>query len=349
MTMKPKVKRKTANENMMRLPGIGRLPKGVVLAVIYLICALIAAGIILHHNPQADPQTEALKRNCACVLLALFAVMSTVWYDKLMVLPVELFTSRRLIFRLAHNDFKKRYAGSYMGVVWAFVQPIVTVVMYWLIFDVISTAREALMGGSKIPYVIFLTTGIAPWFFFTEALNTGTNALIEYNYLVKKVVFKISILPLIKVMSAFYVHVFFTMLAIGLATMYGFYPSVMLLQLPYYMICVFILSLAICYTTCAINVFFRDLAQIISIILQLMQWATPILWNLDMISDKYKAIVKLNPMVYVVNGYRESICGGSWFFDHFYSSTYFWLITIALFGIGSLIFKRTKVHFADVL
>lgn len=342
-------KRKSAKKQAKRLPGIGRLPKWTVLLVIYLICASIATVVILHHNPQADPETEALKRNCACALLALFAILFTAWYDKLMVLPVELFGSRRLILRLAHNDFKKRYAGSYMGVVWAFVQPIVTVVMYWLIFDVLSTAREALMGGSKIPYVLFLTTGIAPWFFFTEALNTGTNSLIEYHYLVKKVVFKISILPLIKVMSAFYVHVFFTLLAIGLAAIYGIYPSMMLLQLPYYMLCVFILALAICYTTCAVNVFFRDLAQIISIVLQLMQWATPILWNLDMISDKYKAIVKLNPMVYIVNGYRESICGGSWFFEHFYSSTYFWLITAALFAIGSLIFKRTKIHFADVL
>ena len=104
------------------------------------------------------------------------------------------------------------------------------------------------------------------------------------------------------------------------------------------------------YCTCAIVVFFRDLAQIINIALQVGMWATPILWNIGMINDdKMITLVKLNPLVYIVNGYRNAIYGDEWFFEHFYSSTYFWIFTVTLFCIGSLIFKRLKVHFADVL
>jgi teichoic acid transport system permease protein len=83
--------------------------------------------------------------------------------------------------------------------------------------------------------------------------------------------------------------------------------------------------------------------------LQLGQWATPILWNISMIPDRLKWIIKLNPMTYIVEGYRNSIYGETWFFEHFYSSTYFWIVVVVMFSIGSLIFKRSKVHFADVL
>ena len=118
-------------------------------------------------------------------------------YDKLLVLPKELWLSRRLIWRLAKNDFRKRYAGSFFGAVWAMVPPVVTVIMYWIVFDkIFGQHTMALASGEELPYVVFLTAGLVPWFFFSDALNSGTCSLLEYNYLVKKVVFKISVLPI---------------------------------------------------------------------------------------------------------------------------------------------------------
>ena len=117
----------------------------------------------------------------------------------------------------------------------------------------------------------------------------------------------------------------------------------------YYSFCELVLVLAISYVTCAVVVFFKDLQQIINIALQIGMWATPILWDISMLTDRMKPIFKLNPMVYIVNGYRSAIYEQEWFFEHFYSSTYFWIFTVTLFCIGSLIFKKLKVHFADVL
>ena len=266
-----------------------------------------------------------------------------------MSLPGELFHSRKLIARLAVNDFKKRYAGSYMGVIWAFVQPVVTVLLYWLVFDVLFQTRAQMAGNVNVPYVLFLTTGLTPWFFFMESLNAGTTALIEYNYLVKKVVFKISILPLIKVISALFVHLAFIVLMLAVSCAYGFYPTVYLLQLPYYLLCVFVFVLALLYTTCAVQVFFRDLAHIISIVLQFLQWGTPILWSIAMVPERLKFFVRLNPMVYIVTGYRESVYDGKWFFEHPVGTIGFWLATLVLFYIGARVFKRCKPHYADVL
>lgn len=326
------------------------MPKKMVMAAFYGMAAILAAVVLLHHNPLADQVTEVMKKVMACLLIAFTSVIFGIFYDRLTILPKELYQSRRLIWKLAKNDFKKRYAGSYLGMVWAFVQPVVTVVMYWIVFDrVFDTRSQLVAGGIEVPYVLYLTAGLVPWFYFTEALTNGTTALLEYNYLVKKVVFKISILPIIKVIAATFIHIFFVCVLFVIAIAYGYYPSIYTLQIFYYSLCEFVLVLAISYVTCAVVVFFRDLQQIISIALQIGMWATPILWDISVLSDRMKPFFKLNPMVYIVNGYRSAIYEQEWFFEHFYSSTYFWIFTVTLFCIGSLIFKRLKVHFADVL
>ena len=324
--------------------------KRLRIAAFSVVMLLLALIILFHTNTLADPDTERLKKICNFALILIVWVLFIVWYDKLMVLPLELWSNRLLIRRLAVNDFKKRYAGSYFGIVWALMQPVVTVLMYYFIFDVIFGARsQAVREGIEVPYVLFLTAGLVPWFYFQEALSNGTTSLLEYSYLVKKVVFKISILPLIKIIAATFIHIFFIVLLLLLGSVYGYGPSVYTFQIVYYMACEFVLVLSISYLTCSVAVFFRDIMQIIAIILQVGQWATPILWNIDIVPEKYQWIIKLNPMVYIVNGYRMAICEGGWFFEHFYSTTYFWIVTIGIFCIGSLVFKRSKTHFADVL
>lgn len=333
------------NKKKRRMPN-----KAVVMGTVYLLAAILVLVVLSHHNPLADQTTEVMKKVMACLLITFICVIFGIFYDRLTVLPKELYQSRRLIWKLSKNDFKKRYAGSYLGMVWAFVQPVVTVVMYWIVFDrVFDTRSQLVAGGIEVPYVLYLTAGLVPWFYFSEALTNGTTALLEYNYLVKKVVFKISILPIIKVIAATFIHLFFVVVLLIIAIGYGYYPSVYTLQIFYYSFCEFVLVLAISYTACAVVVFFKDLQQIINIALQIGMWATPILWDISMLTDKMKPLFKLNPMVYIVNGYRSAIYEQEWFFEHFYSSTYFWIFTVTLFCIGSLIFKRLKVHFADVM
>ena len=340
------------NKREKRRAGFKPLPKPVGIGIFYGICILVAIVVLMHHNPLApDQRTEDLKKYCACALLVLACIIFGVYYDRMFIIPKELFQSRELIWKLAKNDFKKRYAGSYLGFLWALVQPVVTVLMYYIVFDrVFQTRSQLLASGVEVPYVLYLTAGLVPWFFFSEAITNGTNALLEYSYLVKKVVFNISILPIIKLIAATFIHLFFVAVLFVVAAVYGYYPTFYTVQVVYYSFCMFVLVLAMSYCTCAIVVFFRDLAQIINIGLQVGMWATPILWDIGMLkNDQVITLFKLNPLVYIVNGYRNAIYGDEWFFEHFYSSTYFWIFTVTLFCVGSLIFKRLKVHFADVL
>ena len=103
------------------------------------------------------------------------------------------------------------------------------------------------------------------------------------------------------------------------------------------------------YATCSVMVFFRDLGQIINIVLQVGIWATPILWNIDTLNPRWHWVFKLNPMFYIVQGYRQSLIDKKWFFESPGLTAYFWLLTIIIFIFGAHIFRRLKVHFADVL
>ena len=269
---------------------------------------------------------------------------------RLLTLPKELWDNRKLIWKLSKNDFKTRFAGSYLGIIWAFVQPIVTIIMYWLVFEKgLKAGAQLSKDGIEVAFVLWLSAGLVPWFFFAEALNNGTNALLEYNYLVKKVVFKISILPIIKIISALFVHIFFVGFVLVLFMCYGYWPDLYTLQGLYYSLCMFILVLAICYTTCAIVIFFRDLSQIINILLQIGMWATPIMWQISIVPENWQWIFKLNPMFYIVNGYRDALIDKRWFWQTPMLTLYFWLFVAVFFVIGSIVFKRLKPHFADVL
>ncbi len=262
----------------------------------------------------------------------------------------EIFKNRSLIWKLAKNDFKKRYAGSYLGAVWAMIQPVITIAMYYIVFDIIMGAgAQSGPRATNIPYVLFLTAGLVPWFFFSEALTQGTGAMIEYNYLVKKVVFNVSILPVIKVVAAVFIHTFFVCVMLVMAALYGYYPSLYTLQIIYYSLCTFVLVLGLGYITGAVMVFFKDIAQIIAIALQLGMWATPILWNIESLSSKWQIILSINPLVYVVSGYRSAVTGTAWFWENPWGTLYFWCFTLVFLGFGTTLFKRLKPHFADVL
>lgn len=257
----------------------------------------------------------------------------------------ELYENRKLIWKLAKNDFKTKFAGSYLGIIWAFIQPIVTILVYWFVFQV------GLKNGDvgEVPFALWLMAGLIPWFFFSESLNGATNSMIEYNYLVKKVVFQINILPVIKMLSAFFVHIFFVVFMLIIYACNGYMPDLYTLQVVYYSLCMFLFVLGLSYLTSAIVVFMKDLTQLINIVLQIGVWMTPIMWDIQFIPEKFQWIFKINPMYYIVQGYRDSLINKVGFYEHFGYTLYYWGLTMFIFWFGTGIFKKLKRHFADLL
>lgn len=264
------------------------------------------------------------------------------------MLAKEIYQNRHLIFSLAKNDFKTKYAGSYFGTVWAFIQPIVTICVYWFVFGLALRA-----GGDRgVPFVLWLVAGLVPWFFLQDGLNGGTATMIEYNYLVKKVVFNVRILPVVKIVSALFVHGFFILILIVLYACMGYFPNLYYLQMIYYSFALTLLVLGIVYLTSSAVVFFRDLGQIIAIMLQVGIWMTPIMWSfsdLGLEGGTIAKILQLNPMFYVVQGYRDSLIDRVGFWEHPWLTLYFWVFTAVVFFLGTRLFRKLQTQFADVL
>ncbi|MBU5364194.1 teichoic acid transport system permease [Enterococcus sp. DIV0788_1] len=260
----------------------------------------------------------------------------------------DIVKNRGLLRQFARNDFQARYAGNFLGIVWGFLNPIVTVFTYWFIFAV---GFKAAMTDGKYPFVAFLITGLVPWLYFQDVLMGATNVFREYSYLVKKVVFNIKILPTVKLFSNLFLHFFFCAVAVILCALYGFYPTIYLVQIIYYMFCLMVFLTALTWITASIQPFVPDISQFIAVIMQALMWATPVLYSINQFSGypKIVFILKLNPLYYVVTGYRDSIFGTAWFWEHPSGTIYFWAVTLILSFIGIIIFRKLRPHFSDVL
>lgn len=257
----------------------------------------------------------------------------------------EIIQNYKLVLNLARNDFKTKYTASYLGVIWGFIQPIITILTYWFVFQV--GLRSGNVGD--MPFILWFVCGIVPWFFFSDALSGATSVFPEYSYLVKKVVFQIELLPFIKVVSVIFVQLFFIGFIFVVFGAYGYYPSIYNLQVLYYLFCLFIFVFSLGLLTSSIVLFLKDLTQIITIILQIGFWFTPIGWPITMISGMWKVIFQLNPMFYIVQGYRDSFVDHVLFIERPLETVYFWLLSLCILTAGVIIFKRLKPHFADVL
>ena len=250
-----------------------------------------------------------------------------------------------MLFSLAKNDFKAKYAGSALGAVWAFISPIITILIYWFVFQV------AFQNGpvGDVPYVVWLVSGIVPWFFISEAWGGATGVLIDYSYLVKKVVFKIEILPSVRVLSASFVHMFFILLTFVVVLAYDFSFKAAYLQVIYYFAAAYALSLSLGKITAVLIAFAKDVGNIVGVLIQFGFWLTPLFWDINAIPQNLHFIFKINPIYYVTEGYRDTFVYGTYFWEKPYLTIYFWCIVAFLFFLGNVLFKKLRPHLADLI
>lgn len=250
-----------------------------------------------------------------------------------------------MIKELIKNDIKQKYLGNSLGIVWAFIQPTVTILIFWFVFQVGFKAQPV----DNFPFILWLIAGMIPWFYFSDGVTNGTNSILENTYLVKKVVFRIGLLPIIKIISAFFIHLFFIVFMFCMYLYYGYSISIYWIQIFYYLFAMSILMIGISWLTSAMVVFFRDIGQFIAMMLQFGFWLTPIFWSMKMVPQRYQSLVELNPMVYIINGYRDSLIYNRWFWEDMSMTIYFWIVTVSILILGRLTFKKLRPHFADVL
>lgn len=308
--------------------------------------AIALAAILLNVWIFAGNPAALWKRILLSVAVDGVAALCLWDMEAFLRLPLEVFRDRAMFATLVKNDFQARFAGSYLGIFWAFVHPVITIGLYWFVF------QFGLRSGnvSDHPFILFLMGGLVPWFYFSESWGGASGSLVEYNYLVKKVVFNVGFLPVIKVCSALFVHLFFVGIVVLMTFLYGYGLQPWLLQLPYYILCMAVLVLGLSYITAACTVFFRDMTQVVNIVLTIGIWMTPIMWNVETaMSPGIQQIFRLNPMYYIVDGFRDSLLDQVWFWEKPMWSIYFWCVALVVYLAGIKLFNRLKVHFSDVL
>lgn len=264
---------------------------------------------------------------------------------QLLKIFTRFWAERSLIFNFAKKDFTSKYLGSYLGIMWAFIQPTIMIMIYWFVFQV--GFRSVPIGD--IPFILWLLTGMIPWLFFSETIAGGTSSVVDNSYLVKKVVFPIEILPIVRLISASFVHLFFICILIIIFCFYGYYPNLYFFQYFYYFIATVFLGLGITYITSCLTIFIKDVGQFVNMFLQFGFWLTPIFWSFDLVPEKLQFLFKINPLFYIIDGFRQTFIYHTWFWERPIQTIYFWSITVILFLVGVFIFSRVKKHFADVL
>lgn len=255
------------------------------------------------------------------------------------------YRQRALIFELARNDFRARYTGSLLGVTWAFAQPVLTIVLYLFIYQVGFRSQPP----GEAPFVLWLIVGLAPWFFFIDALSGATSALVEYSFLVKKIVFEVTILPTIKLVSAAFIHLVVWAVVLVILSATGYPPRLAWLQVPYYFLATYALVNGIALFTAAVTPFFRDMIQVVVVGVQFAFWLTPILWPIANAPPRLARVLELNPVHYVIQGMREALLLGKPLWAHPVLTVWFWALVLIMNLVGLALFRRLRPHLPDVL
>ena len=256
-----------------------------------------------------------------------------------------IFLHRYLIGSMAKREMATKYVGSLLGFVWTFINPLVLIIVLWVVFSVGFRVKPS----NDVPFVVWLTAGMAAWFVFGEIVNGASGVIVSHAHLIKKTFFYSQILPVVKVVSCLITHFVFLIVLLGLIIFNGLPFSFYFLQFFYYLFCLIILGLGIGWAVSALNVFIRDVGQIAGVVIQIGFWATPIFWDINIMPSQWQMVFKLNPMFYIVQGYRESFIYFLPFWQHPYQTIYFWTVASTLFVLGALIFQKLKPQFADVL
>ncbi len=251
-----------------------------------------------------------------------------------------------LLNKLVENDLKSRYSGSAFGLVWAYIQPLVTVLVFWYVFQ-LGFRNPPI---DNVEFILWFIAGYIPWTFFNDGLLSSSNVMYEYSYLVKKMKFKVWMLPIIKVLSSFYIHVFFIVFIIGMYFLYGYSWRIEWLSVFYYSFGIMMLLIGLAFMVSSLAVFFKDMAQLVNVILQIGFWLIPIFWSDSTMNENILRVLKFNPLYYILTGYREALINGTGFWEGSVRMTlYFWGVVAIILLIGMKVYKTLRVHFADLL
>ena len=255
----------------------------------------------------------------------------------------DLWIYRELIFFMVWRDVKVKYKQTLLGMAWAVVQPVMTMLVFTFVFD-----RVANLPTDGIPYEVFSFTALLPWGLFVTALNQGSRSLVAHNNMVTKIYFPRLILPMSSVFSGLVDFAIAFVILLGLMVYYQVMPAWQVLwTLPLFLLLGVVTALGVALWLSAINVKYRDVNHALPFLTQFWLFATPVAYSFSHLSEKAKLLLSLNPMTGVVNGFRWALLGSGTGPD-----ITLWIsvvISILIFISGLFYFRSMEKTFADTI
>ncbi|MGG3571963.1 teichoic acids export ABC transporter permease subunit TagG [Bacillus gobiensis] len=267
----------------------------------------------------------------------------------------EQFTSFPLILRLAVYETKSTYQMNYLGVFWQFLNPLIQMLAYWFVFGMGLRHGGAMRTGldEPVPFIIWMLAGLIPWFFISPTILDGSNSVFRRINMVAKMNFPISSLPSVVIASNLFS--FFVMIAVYIVVLLlnGIYPSLHWIQFIYYFLCMVSFMFAFSLFNSTISVLVRDYQLLLQAVTRLLFFLLPIFWDIsEQIGKKFPEllpVIKLNPLFYIIDGFRDSFLDGQWFFQDMKYTLYFWVFTLLLLTVGSILHLKFRDKFVDFL
>jgi len=254
----------------------------------------------------------------------------------------ELWAYRELLYFLIWRDVKVRYKQTALGAAWAIIQPVFTMILFSLFFG-----RLGKIPSDGIPYPIFAYAALVPWTFFSHGLSQASNSLVGSANLIKKVYFPRLCIPIASVASGLIDFALAFIVLLGMMFYYGLFPTINVIWLPLLLLLTLLTSLGVSLWLCAMNVHFRDVRHTIPFLTQFWLFATPIAYPSSLLSEPWRTLYSINPMVGVVEGFRWALLGTQTAPGPMIIVSS--LAALALLVSGTFYFRRLEKSFADVV
>lgn len=258
----------------------------------------------------------------------------------------KLYLQRGLIRNFVVRDLRSRYVGSFMGVFWSVIHPIVLLVSYSFVFSVIFGVRPQPDSGTS-SFPLFLFCSILPWLFFQDTLQRSSTVVIDNANLVTKTIFPTEILPLTVMLAGLVNHLVGFVILLGVILITLGKLSLFILLLPVYLLCLMLFTLGLAWLVSSLNVFVRDVSQVLSVLLTFWFWFTPIFYSPDRFPRSFVFLIHWNPLAHVVTAYRDCLLRMQ--MPDLKMLGMLGVVSLAVFIAGGMFFRQTKREFVDVL
>lgn len=257
-----------------------------------------------------------------------------------------------LIRRLSLYELKMQNKNNYLGMAWEIINPSIQVMIYWFVFGTVRNRAPIEVSGVEIPFFTWLLAGFFLWIFFYQSVIQGSKSIYSRLRMLSKMNFPMSVIPNFVIFSKFYIHIIMVVVTIIIFQFQGFYVNIYYLQFFYFIFASFCLIFSISLITSTLSTIIRDIHMLLNSTLRMMLYLSGVLWPISLLADFpfIMNLMKLNPLFYLIEGYRASFFGTGWYFiEQWHYSLFFWLLVIILFLFGSILHVKFRRHFIDYL